>query len=171
MNESDTRAVSAVSLSLFYRFAEEAPPVIVRGGGYQLGDATDHRLTVEVSRIVQDRELCQRARDRGALAMRVLSHAMEDHPNGGPTRGAGLLMGVEWVSSKDTRDPVDAEFDVARRGWGARRIRRYPLRTLHHGGALVGDATNFVPTLRIEEPDLEGAPLAPRESLDEVFGR
>ena len=125
---------------------------------------------LEVLDIVESEGLYDRSRDRGEFAMKALSDAIGDHPNVGDVRGLGLLIGIEYVASKDTREPLDASFDVSRRLWDAMWTRGYLLRTLHHGSALIGDATNFVPALTIEEHDLVGASAALRDSLDEVFG-
>jgi adenosylmethionine-8-amino-7-oxononanoate aminotransferase len=126
---------------------------------------------LEVLDIMEAEGLYVRSRDRGEFSMKMLSEAIGDHPNVGGIRGLGLLIGIEYVGSKDTREPLDVSFNVSRRLWDAMWARGYLLRTLHHGSVLVGDATNFVPALTIDEHDLEGAAGALRDSLDEVFGR
>jgi adenosylmethionine-8-amino-7-oxononanoate aminotransferase len=125
---------------------------------------------LEVLDIIEKEDLLRRSRERGEFAMKTLAETIGSHPNVGAIRGLGLLIGIEYVASKETREPLDERFDISRRLWDAMWAKGFLLRTLHHGSALVGDATNFVPALTIEEEDLHAAALALRDSLDEVFG-
>lgn len=127
-------------------------------------------VALNVLDIMEREDLYRRARDRGDFAVSALSDAVGDHPNVGGIRGLGLLIGIEYVASRETREPFDHEFDIARQLWDAMWARGYLLRTLHHGSSLVGDATNFVPALTIEEEDLLGAADALRDSLQDLFG-
>ena len=85
----------------------------------------------------------------------------------GEVRGMGLLLGIEYVESMETREPFPESIELPRRLWDAMWRRGFLLRTLRHA-SLVGDCTNFVPALTIEEGELEAGVEALRDSLDEV---
>jgi adenosylmethionine-8-amino-7-oxononanoate aminotransferase len=50
-----------------------------------------------------------------AMILRTRLEALERHPNVGEIRGRGLLIGVEFVKDKSTRDPFPKEMHVAER--------------------------------------------------------
>ena len=86
--------------------------------------------------------------------MQLLAEHIGDLPWVGEIRGLGLLIGIEYVQSKEGRERIPADAEVGRSLWEAMWNRGFLLRTLHHGSALVGDCTNFVPALTITEEQL-----------------
>lgn len=118
--------------------------------------------------IIENEGLMDRARLRGEHALATLQTTLEDAPFVGAIRGLGLLIGIEYVVSREGREPLPPSFDIGRRLWDAMWARGYLLRTLHHSSGLVGDCTNFVPAMIIEEADIDAAAHALRDSLDEI---
>jgi 4-aminobutyrate aminotransferase-like enzyme len=106
--------------------------------------------------VVREERLWENAARVGAVMLAELRRMQERHPFVGDVRGAGLLLGVELVKDRRTREPLDAA--VTRELFGA-ALRR---------GLL---AMAYTPHLRLqpaltidEETALEGLGL-----LDEAF--
>lgn len=56
---------------------------------------------------MEDEQLIQRSRDLGAKLLGELQ-ALREHPAVGDVRGKGLLIGIELVKDKLTKEPADA---------------------------------------------------------------
>ena len=117
--------------------------------------------------IIEEEDLIDRAERVGAVARGLLEDRLAGAPMVGEVRGMGLLLGIEYVESVETREPLPESIELPRRLWDAMWRRGFLLRTLRHS-SLVGDCTNFVPALTIEEGELEAGVEALRDSLDEV---
>jgi adenosylmethionine-8-amino-7-oxononanoate aminotransferase len=118
--------------------------------------------------IIEEENLFDRAKAMGEVAREMLDTQLADAPMVGEVRGKGLLIGIEYVRSRDSREPFPAEADISRRLWDGMWRRGFLLRTLRHSGILVGDCTNFVPALTIDVDAIEAAVAALRETLFEV---
>ena len=132
------------------------------------GNPVSCAVGLEVLDILEEENLFPRSAHVGQIAHRLLTDQLSDAPLVGEIRGTGLLLGVEYVVSRESRQPLPASFDISRRLWDAMWRKGYLLRTLRHSGELVGDLTNFVPALTIDEEDLAGGVQALRTSLFEV---
>ena len=97
--------------------------------------------------------------------MTVLEEHLGDLPWVGGVRGLGLLIGIEYVQSREGRERYPASADVGRSLWDSMWDKGFLLRTLRHSTALVGDATNFVPALTITEEQITSGVEALRDSL------
>ncbi len=64
------------------------------------------RAAVTTLEIIEEEGLVERARDLGAHALERLYAMMDQHPLIGDVRGRGLLMGVELVADRDSREPA-----------------------------------------------------------------
>jgi 4-aminobutyrate aminotransferase/(S)-3-amino-2-methylpropionate transaminase len=71
-------------------------------GGNALGAAAG----AEALRIIDEEHLVDNARTVGAWMLGELREMQEDYPFVGHVRGRGLLLGIELVSSKQTREPL-----------------------------------------------------------------
>lgn len=118
--------------------------------------------------VMEEEGLFERAESVGSYARSLLDSRLANAPLVGEVRGLGLLIGIEYVRSQDGREPFPSAVDLPRRLWDAMWRRGFLLRTLHHSSALVGDTTNFVPALTIDESELEHAVEALHDSLVEV---
>ena len=63
------------------------------------------RAALTTIEIIEDEGLVENAADRGAHALGRLFELMDRHPAIGDVRGRGLLMGVELVVDRDSRNP------------------------------------------------------------------
>lgn len=120
--------------------------------------------------VIEGENLFQRSRERGAYAKEALTSELADAPLVGEVRGLGLAIGIEYVQTREGREPFPSSAQIPRLLWDAMWQRGFLFRTLHHESALVGDCTNFVPALIIEEKDIDSAVAALNESLVEVAG-
>jgi adenosylmethionine-8-amino-7-oxononanoate aminotransferase len=97
-----TRAVEAFargSGSFMHGFTYQAHPVATTAGNAVLDYLEAHHLFGRVNTAAQNL--------RGAL------FPLQAHPNVGDVRGLGLLLGVEFVKDKVTREPFPKEQDIA----------------------------------------------------------
>jgi adenosylmethionine-8-amino-7-oxononanoate aminotransferase len=59
----------------------------------------------EVLRILDTEQLVEASATKGALLQALLAARLGDHPHVGEIRGAGLLVGLELVADRSTREP------------------------------------------------------------------
>jgi taurine-pyruvate aminotransferase len=64
-------------------------------------------LALKNLEIMDTEKLYDRSRDLGKLALDELSNLLKDHPYVGNVRGKGLLIGIELVKDKKTKEPLD----------------------------------------------------------------
>jgi len=58
--------------------------------------------------VIEEEDLVARAAERGEHLMRRLRELQDEHEQVGEVRGRGLLVGLELVCDRDTREPADA---------------------------------------------------------------
>jgi taurine-pyruvate aminotransferase len=66
-------------------------------------------LALKNLEIMEKEELFDRSRDLGEQLLNDLTNLLQDHPYVGNVRGKGLLIGIELVKDKNTKDPLDTE--------------------------------------------------------------
>lgn len=118
--------------------------------------------------VIEREELVPKAGVKGALLRGMLDELVGDLPFVGEIRGVGMMVGVEYVADKDTREKVPVDADVSRGVTRAMWSRGYLSRTMHHRSAVVGDCTGFLPSLTIGEADMEAGVSALRDTLLEL---
>ena len=123
-------------------------------GAFALGHYTHEknpvtcRAALTTLGIIEEEGLAERARELGALALGRLFEMMDRHPRIGDVRGRGLLMGVELVADRDTREPA------------AEAAEEVFYRCLERGLSFkvsMGNVLTLSPPLTIERDDLERA--------------
>jgi adenosylmethionine-8-amino-7-oxononanoate aminotransferase len=85
--------------AFIHGFTYQAHPVSTAAGNAVLDYLETHKLFERVNSAAQDL--------RGALS------PLQSHPNVGDIRGLGLLLGVEFVKNKTTREPFTKELNIA----------------------------------------------------------
>jgi len=118
--------------------------------------------------VIERENLNERSRDLGEHALAYLEEQIGDLPWVGEIRGLGLLIGIEYVQSSEGRERFPASAEVGRTLWEAMWAKGFLLRTLRHSSALVGDVTNFVPALIIDDEQITAGVDALRDTLLEV---
>jgi len=71
-------------------------------GGNPLGAAAGAAAV----RVIEDERLVDNARDVGSAMLETLRSFVDDYPFVGEVRGRGLLLGIELVRDKQTREPL-----------------------------------------------------------------
>lgn len=59
--------------------------------------------------ILEQEKLFERSKVVGGKTLESLQHALNSHPNVGNVRGKGLLIGIELVADKQTKEPLPIE--------------------------------------------------------------
>jgi putrescine---pyruvate transaminase len=107
-----------------------------------------------------DREgLLERVRESGELLARLVA-PLRDHPEVGEVRQAGLMVGIELVADKETRERWPAEERRGRRAAAAARGRGLLTR------GLLDDIICLAPPFTISEADLERTVDVVAESIE-----
>ncbi|NRD79637.1 aspartate aminotransferase family protein [Bacillus sp. BRMEA1] len=65
-------------------------------------------LALKNLEIMEKERLFDRSRDLGEQLLNDLKNHLQDHPYVGDVRGKGLLIGIELVNNKATKEPLDA---------------------------------------------------------------
>ena len=109
--------------------------------------------------LFEQEDVLGRVRDRAALLETLLAERFQDHPYVGEVRQQGLMVGLELVADRATREPFAAD---AMTGWQvclAARDRGVFIRPL-------GDVVVLTPPLSIEEDELTRITEAVTYGLD-----
>jgi taurine-pyruvate aminotransferase len=67
-------------------------------------------LALKNIEIMERENLFERSREAGEWLLSELKNKLQDHPYVGDVRGKGLLIGIELVADKDTKEPLDVSF-------------------------------------------------------------
>jgi len=126
---------------------------------------------VAVLEVIVREGLVEQAAKRGVFLRSLLEDELGHLPFVGEIRGIGLMQMVEYVRSRDGREKLPPESDVAASLTAAMYERGVVLNTLGSQSALVGDCTVFFPALTMGETDLEHGVRVLREVLEDQHGR
>ena len=105
---------------------------------------------IAVLETIRDEGLVANARARGAELSGGLRELMADHPSIGDVRGPGLMIGVEFVTSRSTGEPDGAAADAV-----ARRAAEAGLLLLTCG--IHHQVIRWIPPLDVTVPEVEEA--------------
>jgi 4-aminobutyrate aminotransferase len=98
--------------------------------------------------IIESQNLSQRAVDMGDYALRRLKGMQNDHPLIGDVRGVGLVLGIDLVKDRDSKERAISEAD------------RLMYECLHNGLSFKTSQGSFIPLsppLTITRPELDQA--------------
>ena len=142
-------------------------PELDLAGAWAIGHYTHEknpvttRAALTTLEIIEEEGLVNRAAELGAHALERLYEMMDQHPIVGDVRGRGLLLGVELVTDRASREPAkEAAEEVF-------------YRCLERGLSFkitMGNVLTLSPPLTIAPADLERALDILDESLGEVSG-
>ncbi len=59
--------------------------------------------------VIKEEKLLENAEKQGSYIVKRLKESMDDHPMMGDVRGAGLMVGIELVKDKETKEPAREE--------------------------------------------------------------
>jgi 4-aminobutyrate aminotransferase len=119
------------------------------------------RAALTTIEIIEDEELVERSRVLGLRARARLEEMKARHPLIGDVRGRGLLMGVELVRDRASKEKASAEADAVL------------YRALDKGLSFkttMGNVLTLSPPLTISETELDKALAIVEESIAEVEG-
>jgi adenosylmethionine-8-amino-7-oxononanoate aminotransferase len=85
-----------------------------RGGHTYCANPLSARVGAEVLAIIQEQHLIENSRRMGERLLAGLRKLL-DHPTVGDVRGKGLMAGVEFVRTKQTKQPFPAEYKFGKR--------------------------------------------------------
>jgi len=93
---------------------------VLGGGGFIHGFTYSHHavgaaVAGEVLRILETESLVEASATKGERLSGLLHERLDGHPNVGEIRGRGLLIGLELVRDRETREPFPREDRVAER--------------------------------------------------------
>lgn len=80
-----------------------------------MGHATTVAASLATQKVIRDDELLINVSKRGKSILERLRKALADHDNVGDVRGRGLFIGVEFVSNKETKTPLDPTMKIHNR--------------------------------------------------------
>jgi adenosylmethionine-8-amino-7-oxononanoate aminotransferase len=123
-------------------------------------------LALKNLEIMENENLFDRSRDLGEKLLKNLTSLLDDHPYVGNVRGKGLLIGIELVKDKTTKEPLEIEF--LNKVIGACKQKGV---LIGKNGATVAGYNNVLtlsPPLNIEEKDLEFLVKTLTESLQTI---
>jgi adenosylmethionine-8-amino-7-oxononanoate aminotransferase len=84
-------------------------------GGTASGNPLSCAVAMAVMTYIREHDLIANAARVGEHFLSRLRHLQDQHPIVGDVRGLGLLVGLEFVRNRRTRDPFAADLNIARR--------------------------------------------------------
>lgn len=91
-----------------------------------------------VQKVIREENLVENCRKQGAYMSRLLHKKLDTHPNVGDIRGVGLFIGIEFVANKETKEPFDPGFNVAKRIQDTALSTKYNLAVYRGNGTADG---------------------------------
>ncbi|NDI35445.1 aspartate aminotransferase family protein [Chengkuizengella sediminis] len=117
------------------------------------GNPTACALALKNLEIMEKEKLFDRSKEVGSRLLNDLQSLLQHHPNVGDVRGKGLLIGIELVSDKETKEPIEARLVNQVIG-----ICKENGLIIGKNGATVAGYNNVItlsPPLSIEKEDVE----------------
>ena len=144
-------------------YRDDLVPELPRG--FHLGTYRGNPLALavgtEVLRVLQEDDLLERTRHRGARVVDRFRSFAAAHPSIGDVRGRGFMIGVEFVRDPATRAPWGDRAKAVRAALFARGV------LMHTAGAW-DQVTRFMAPLTIEDELLERGLEAYEDALDSL---
>ena len=103
---------------------------------------------------IKEHELVERSRRMGALLLEKLK-VLEKYSVVGNIRGIGLLLGIEFVKNKETKEPLDFNFSAEIGKYCFPRGLMLSAGVTGAADGVVGDALQLAPPLIISEEEID----------------
>src|SRR6478609_6230004 len=158
----------------FVAASDEVYGTVTGGSGFVHGFTYSHSpvgaaVAREVLRILEDESLVEASAAKGERLSALASQAFGDHPAVGEIRGRGLMIGIELVADRATREPFPR----------AARVTESVVRAARERGVLVysstgcangidGDTILLGPPFVVTNAELERIASVLAESIDAV---
>lgn len=123
-------------------------------------------LALKNLEIMEKENLFERSRELGEKVLNELKTLLQDHPYVGDVRGKGLLIGIELVKDKGTKEPIDV------------RLVNQVMAICKDNGIIIGkngatvagynNVLTLAPPLNIEEKDLNFLVKTLTEALNQI---
>ena len=97
-----------------HRAIEHGSKAVMHGHTF-MGHALACTAALAAQRFIDDNDLLQAVRDRGATLERCLKERFGQHPNVGDIRGRGLFWSLELVADRNSQAPFDPALGLANR--------------------------------------------------------
>jgi adenosylmethionine-8-amino-7-oxononanoate aminotransferase len=158
----------------FVAASEPVHDAVVGGGGFVHGFTYSHHavgaaVAGEVLRILEDESLVDASAAKGERLAGLLHARLDGHPNVGEIRGRGLLIGLELVRDRETREPFPREDRVAE---GIVKAAREAGLLLYSGTGLAdgtnGDAILLGPPFVVTDDEMAAIAYGVASAVDEV---
>ena len=81
------------------------------GHTYQ-GHPTACAAGIAVLQTMLEQNLPEHVKEKGSCLLQALQQQFADHPNVGDVRGRGLFLGIELVQDKQTKEPLNPNFNL-----------------------------------------------------------
>ena len=147
---------------------------VTGGSGFVHGFTYSHApvgaaVAREVLRILETESLVESSATKGGYLMRLATEAFGEHPAVGEIRGRGLLIGIELVADRVTREPFPRAARVTEAVVAAARERGvlvYPSTGCANG--VDGDTILLGPPFVITEAEMERIASAMADAIEAV---
>lgn len=123
-------------------------------------------LALKNIEIMERENLFERSQRLGVKILNTLKSRLQNHPNVGHVRGKGLLVGIELVSDKGTKNPLD----IATVNGVIGKCKEYGVIIGKNGMTVAGynNVLTLSPPLSIEEKDLETVIETLIEAIEQI---
>jgi len=166
------QAIAAVLIS------QKVVSVLLNGSGQFIHGQTYQGMPVqaaaalEVQRIKREENLMQNVKTQGEHLEKCLKSLLGTHPNVGDIRGRGLFWGLEFVRDKQTKEPFDPKFGVARKVHDTAISAPFNM-TMYSGtgtaDGVAGDHIILAPTYTVTKDDIERIARVTADVVNQVF--
>jgi len=158
----------------FAAVSEEVHRTILEAGPFVHGFTYSHQPTAaavarEVLRILEDEELVEASAAKGERLRLLLEERLGDHRAVGEIRGRGLLLGLELVADRETREPFRRSDRITERVVAAARERGVLVYSATgNANGVDGDQLVLGPPFVVTNDELARIADTLAEAIDEV---
>jgi len=158
----------------FVAATAEIHDAVMGAGGFTHGFTYSHApagaaAALDVLRILRDENLVEASATKGERLRRLLEERLGDHPSVGEIRGRGLLVGIELVADRASREPVPRSTRLTESVLRAARDRALLLYSgTGNANGVDGDTILIGPPFVVTDDELERIATGLGEAIDEA---